>query len=48
MVSIGEDSMISLEAMGKIEDQILWEINICTFSLVTIQKNASCISAYDD
>jgi hypothetical protein len=50
MVSISEDSMISLGGYGKNRGSNLMEnkYNICTFSLIAIPKNARCISAYDD
>jgi hypothetical protein len=49
MVSIGEDSMISLGGHGKNRGSNLMgnKYNIRTFSL-TIPKNAPCISPYDD
>jgi hypothetical protein len=50
MVSIGEDSMISLGGHGENRGSNLMgnKYNICSFSFITITKNAPCISAYDD
>jgi hypothetical protein len=50
MVSIGEDSMISLGGHGENQGSNLMgnKYNVCTFSLITVPKNAPCISACDD
>jgi hypothetical protein len=50
MVSIGEDSMISLGGHGvnRGSNLMVNKYNICTFSLMTPPKNDPCISAYDD
>jgi hypothetical protein len=49
-VSIGEDSMISLEGHGENRGSNLMgnKYNIFTFSLIAIPKNAPCISTYDN
>jgi hypothetical protein len=50
MVIIDEDSVISLGGHGENRGKNLMgnKYNIYTFSLITIPKNAPCISAYDD